>query len=348
MPNSWPTPSPNWHAYPTPPTPDVGRAIGLLPASDIRHRSAPKLVAAVVGGDARQVSIRLVPNRLELNGHQPDRPFGIASPSVGGIDATGCDPWPYELVNAGVPHSFFTGSGFRAGVVAYEYGTQEVTALRGGRQLITVTNPTAQWLAAYRGFDVCTPPSTSGRNDHETCTAGAVAPRPDDWVWYIPVAVFLVVLIAFVAFNDRPAGPIRRRRRFVRHHLALSRAAANATGVSVSPRELRTLERRLRRLERIISSDLSESQHRWFHHHLSAGNPGMALEYLARWFVERRIASPDPLREEFEWLAESLNIRALVVPILDAREGIELPSLHGSGAPTTGTTTGFDVPLEDF
>jgi hypothetical protein len=66
MPNSWPTPSPNWHAYPTPPTPDVGRAIGLLPASDIRHRSAPKLVAAVVGGDARQVSIRLVPNRLEL------------------------------------------------------------------------------------------------------------------------------------------------------------------------------------------------------------------------------------------------------------------------------------------
>jgi hypothetical protein len=69
---------------------------------------------------------------------------------VGGIDANGCDSWPYELASSvGVYTSFFAGSGFHTGQHAYEFGTQETTELLDGHQLIRVVDPTSEWLRVY-------------------------------------------------------------------------------------------------------------------------------------------------------------------------------------------------------
>ena len=102
--------------------------------------------------------------------HQPPYPgtylvsvFGTNRnfPVVGGIDANGCDSWVYQLAASfGPDQSFFAGPGFRVGVKAYQYGTEETTELVDGQQLIAVTNPHAQWLRVYKGFDDCT--RTSG------------------------------------------------------------------------------------------------------------------------------------------------------------------------------------------
>ena len=95
--------------------------------------------------------------------HQPVRPLansvsitGQSYQIVGGIDADGCDSWPYELASSvGVYRSFFAGAGFHSGQHAYEFGTQETTELRDGHQLIRVVDPTSVWLRVYKGYDAC-------------------------------------------------------------------------------------------------------------------------------------------------------------------------------------------------
>jgi hypothetical protein len=94
---------------------------------------------------------------------QPQRPLvatvsitGQTYQIVGGIDADGCDSWPYELASSvGVYRSFFAGAGFHAGQHAFEFGTQETTELLDGHQLIKVVDPTAVWLRVYKGYDAC-------------------------------------------------------------------------------------------------------------------------------------------------------------------------------------------------
>jgi hypothetical protein len=80
---------------------------------------------------------------------------GSRFPIVAGIDANGCNSWPYELASSvGIPRTFFAGPGFLPGIRAFEYGTRETTKLVRGEQLISVTNPTREWRRVYAGYDV--------------------------------------------------------------------------------------------------------------------------------------------------------------------------------------------------
>ena len=147
---------------------------------------------------------------------QPQRPQSVPGvavvgrgntfPVVGGIDANGCDSWPYELASSFGPYgSFFAGSGFQAGQHAYEYGTQETTELLDGHQLIRVVDPSPTWLRVYQGFDVCAQATSNSTNQATTCIAPAVERRPDDLVLYIPAGILLAGLLLFVVHYTRPA-----------------------------------------------------------------------------------------------------------------------------------------------
>jgi predicted Zn-dependent protease with MMP-like domain len=107
---------------------------------------------------------------------------------------------------------------------------------------------------------------------------------------------------------------------------------------------VRQLQKRIRRLERAISPELSESQHHWFTHLLSSGRHGIALESLARWMAESHVPVPDHMRDEMLWLASSLNIENQVRPILDA----QVFAHEDEFAQPTAPTSGFDVPLDEF
>jgi predicted Zn-dependent protease with MMP-like domain len=259
--------------------------------------------------------------------------------AVGGVDANGCNSLPYELVSP-LPGSFFAGRGFKPGVVAYEFGTRETTELIGGRQLIRVVDPTHAWVSAYSGFDSCVHQSAA-----VVCTAPAVRARPTNWWWLIVALVALGLFVVIMIHLMRPAGPIRRRRHFGRAHEALSSAVSRDGAPDLTPKELARLRRRLRRLEAFLSSDLSESQHRWFTRHVASGRHGMALESLARWFAETKVPMPEELREEFDWLASSLGIEHLVLPVIERPTWDDLTHVPAPGDADHG---GFDVPIDKF
>jgi predicted Zn-dependent protease with MMP-like domain len=115
--------------------------------------------------------------------------------------------------------------------------------------------------------------------------------------------------------------------------------------------EMTRLKRRIRRLERTISHELSESQHHWLARLVANGRHGFALESLSRWFAESRFPIPDHIREEFSWLASSLAIESLVLPIVDARRELDLEIPEVIPVVAVGDdriVDGCDVPIERF
>jgi predicted Zn-dependent protease with MMP-like domain len=268
------------------------------------------------------------------------------SNGIGGLDVTGCVSWIYEELPVLVPASFFAGTSFRPGVTAYEYGAVETTEIHDGHQVDVVSNPTPDWLTAYRGFDRCASQSTSSNQQIEICTVAAVHRYAGSWLWFIPIAAVLVAVILFVLHFARPAGPIRRRRRFRRHHGALATSAAIQTSVKLTPAELRRIQRRLRRLEGAITPELSQAQHQWFTSHLAAGRHGAALASLAAWFAEGREPLPSHLRDELSWLASSLGIEHVVTSALEARRA---PGVRRSSQATDhDRANGLDVSVAEF
>ena len=269
---------------------------------------------------------------------------GGGFPIVGSIDANGCDSWTYEHAGSfGPDTSFFAGSGFQAGQHAYQDSTQETTELLDGHQLIRVVDPTQEWLRVYQGYDVCSRDAASSGST-TTCIAPAPEPLPDDWVIYVPVAVLLGAMALFLIHFLRPAGPVRRPRHYRRVHQELRHATPRDSASQLEDVDIRQLQKRLRRLERTMSSELSESQRHWFRGLLSSGRHGMALESLARWMAESHTPLPDHARDEALWLASSLKIEREVRPVLDA----QVLAHDESAGPGTAPTTGFDVPLDDF
>jgi predicted Zn-dependent protease with MMP-like domain len=266
-------------------------------------------------------------------------------PVVGSIDANGCDSWTYELGSSFGPHvSFFAGSGFQPGQHAFQYGSQETTELRDGHQLIRVVNPSHTWLQVYKGYDVCITTSGISSKSSTTCIAPAVERRPDDLVLYVPVAILLGALLLFVVHYLRPAGPIRRRRHYRRHHEKLAHALAGVDHSSIEGLNVKQLQKRLRRLEKFLSPELSSSQHYWFHGLVSSGRHGIALESLTRWLAESRLPVPDHIRDEVLWIASSLAIEREVRPVLDAQV-LSHDEVVDSPVPIN---EGFDVPVEEF
>jgi predicted Zn-dependent protease with MMP-like domain len=283
--------------------------------------------------------------------NQPPRSLDVGSfgrggyTIVGGIDANGCDAWPYELAaSVGVYRFFFAGPSFHTGQHAYEYGTQETTELIDGHQLIRVVDPTSVWRRVYKGYDSCSTTSSNSTKTDTTCIAPALESRPDDLVLYIPAGIILAFLLLFVVHYLRPAGPIRRRRHYRMKQRNLVQSMPPSDHPKIGDLDVKQLHRRLRRLENFISPELSESQHHWFHGLLASGRHGMALETLTRWLAESHMPIPDHIREEALWIASSLKIESQVRPVLDA-------SVEGQVAdvgPTGKVIAGFDVPIEEF
>lgn len=264
-------------------------------------------------------------------------------PVVGSIDANGCDSWTYELLGSFGPYtSFFAGAGFQTGQRAYQYGTQETTEVLEDQQLIKVVDPTNEWMRVYAGYDVCTK-RAGPLGTTTTCIAPAVEQQPDDWAIWIPIGVLLGLLVIFMAHYLRPAGPVRRKRHYRRAQGGLAQALPQTTkqlhGVDV-----RQLQKRLRRLERYMGPELSESQHHWLHGLMASGRHGLALESLTRWLAESRVPVPDHIRDEVLWIASSLGIEREVRPVLDA----EVLAHEEDFGPRAPVTEGFDVPVEEF
>jgi len=284
--------------------------------------------------------------------NQPLRPLvatvsitGQTYQIVGGIDADGCDSWPYELASSvGVYRSFFAGAGFHSGQHAYEFGTQETTELLDGHQLIRVVDPTSVWLQVYKGYDACSKKAGTSTKPITTCIAPALESRPDDLVLYIPAGVLVAGLILFVVHYTRPAGPIRRKRHYRSRQEPLVHAMPRSEHAQLGDLDLKHLQRRLRRVEKFVSPELSESQHYWFHGLVASGRQGLALESLSRWLAESHLPVPDHIRQEVLWIASSLEIERQIRPVLDA--GVQAQIADAS--PVEQPADGFDVPMAEF
>jgi predicted Zn-dependent protease with MMP-like domain len=311
------------------------------------------LTSAAASPANQRLPVRNTSGRTDCS-VEPGRPVqGVGSfygrggggfPIVASIDANGCDSWTYELAGSfGPDTSFFAGPGFDTGQHAYQDGTQETTELVDGHQLIRVVHPTKEWLRVYKGYDACTS-SDDGTGSPTTCIAPAPEPRPDDWVPYVPVGILLGALALFLIHFLRPAGPVRRRRHYrrVQHHL--THAVPNDPAKQLEGVDIRQLQKRLRRLERAVSTELSESQRHWFSGLVASGRHGMALESLARWMAESQVPIGDHLRDEALWIAGSLHIEREVRPILDG----QLLAHEDDFGPDAVSSTGFDVPLNEF
>jgi predicted Zn-dependent protease with MMP-like domain len=285
--------------------------------------------------------------------NQPARPIAASNigftgrytyPVVGGIDANGCDSWPYELApSSGVAIAFFFGVGFQAGQHAFEYGTKETTELLNGHQLIRVVNPTSLWRRTYKGYDSCTTTTDAG-GKVTTCIAPALERRPDDLILYIPFGILVGGMLLFVVHFTRPAGPIRMPRHYRRKHKHLAGAVSSTDHQVLAELDVKQLQRRLRHLEKFLSPQLSQSQHHWFRGLVGSGRHGLALESLSRWLAESRMPVPDHMRQEVLWIASSLEIEREVRPILD----VGITAHETSDGLQSPVSTGFDVPLVEF
>jgi predicted Zn-dependent protease with MMP-like domain len=101
--------------------------------------------------------------------------------------------------------------------------------------------------------------------------------------------------------------------------------------------------RRLRRLEKTLRPNLSESQRKWFDNNLASGRSREALESLAKWSVDSRLPVASSARDELLSIATSLGVRGTMLEILHSR-GHAPRHLHTEedGRP------GIDVPVEEF
>jgi hypothetical protein len=176
------------------------------------------------------------------------------------------------------------------------------------------------------------------------CIAPALESRPDDLVLYIPAGVLLAALVLFVVHYMRPAGPIRRKRHYRSKQRHLVQAMSQSDHSKLSDLDVKQLQRRLRRLEKFVSPELSASQHHWFHGLVESGRQGIALEALTRWLAESHLPVPDHIREEVLWIASSLEIERQVRPVLDA--GVQAQVADAS--PAEEVVDGFDVPIAEF
>jgi predicted Zn-dependent protease with MMP-like domain len=75
----------------------------------------------------------------------------------------------------------------------------------------------------------------------------------------------------------------------------------------------------------------------------------MALESVATWTAETHLPLPDHVREEFEWLAASLNIRNEILPIIDRQlDSEETLILHPHVSDRSNGSEGVEVPIGVF
>jgi len=108
--------------------------------------------------------------------------------------------------------------------------------------------------------------------------------------------------------------------------------------------DLKQLQKRLTRLEKYLSPEISSSQHYWFHGLMRSGRHGLALESLTRWLAESNLPVPDHIREEVLWIASSLDIEREVRPVLN-----EEVHAHDADVGTQPpVSVGCDVPLAEF
>ena len=160
-----------------------------------------------------------------------------------------------------------------------------------------MVDPSSTRLRVYEGYDSCSKTSGPAATPITTCIAPALESRPDDLVLYLPLGVLLGAFLLFIVHYMRPAGPIRRKRHYRSKQEALVQAVAPPVHAELGDLDVKQLQRRLRRLEKFVSPELSESQHHWFHALVGSDRHGIALEALARWLAESHMsARPHPRR----------------------------------------------------
>ena len=173
--------------------------------------------------------------------------------------------------------------------------------------------------------------------------AAATALTVGTSVVWILVVTALVVVVAVVAVRGlHPAGPVRRRRRHAADQRALAEAATHPG--DRAPVDDKLVRRRLRRLERSLGPNLTDSQRHWFDSHLEGRRYRQALESLTHWAVDSALPVPPEARTELLDLAGVLGVPGTVQGILHSRER---PPHHRLHAEEDGRP-GLDVPLAEF
>jgi predicted Zn-dependent protease with MMP-like domain len=301
-------------------------------------------VALLVPADASAAVTGPLPSRVPAGRavHCPSIP-DPGRPTVGyrwfgpvpAIDVDGCRTILYGVFPLfDVPRGFFAGPGFRPGIPAYEYGTMVVTGVVSGQQVVIATNPSQRWRTAYSGFDRCTEQRSSSGALTTTCIALAVSAAPANLLFEVLPFVLVGLIVLVLVDAVRPAGPVRTRSRHRRQLGSLSRTVGGEHHVGQPAESIDAVRRRLRRLERTLAPDLSATQRHWFRTHLAAGRLDTALASLARWASADGRPLPTATREELEWLASSLSLEHVVLPILDRQPGVGvLPADDGDGEP---------------
>lgn len=102
--------------------------------------------------------------------------------------------------------------------------------------------------------------------------------------------------------------------------------------------------RRLRRLEKTLRPNLSESQRKWFDNNLATGRYHEALESLAKWSADSRLPVAASTKDELLSIATSIGLRGTMLEILHSRGHAPRHRLHAEvdGRP------GIDIPVEQF
>jgi predicted Zn-dependent protease with MMP-like domain len=179
---------------------------------------------------------------------------------------------------------------------------------------------------------------------HRTLGLGSFDPVWAGWLIVAFVVVIGVTFVILVVRSTHPTGPVRRRRRHAAGQKALAdRLSRDPQGASANESDKLTL-RRLRRLERTLAPNLSESQRHWFESHLDGERYRQALESLAKWTVDLRLPVSPLAQDELLSIANSLGIKGTMLGILHSHDSEPHRALHSevNGKP------GIDVPLEEF
>lgn len=164
------------------------------------------------------------------------------------------------------------------------------------------------------------------------------------WLIGSSVVVIGAVSVLLVVRSAHPVGPVRRQRRHTAGQRALSDRLAHHVQAGSPDGRAEVVLHRLRRLERTLAPDLSESQQHWFESNLEGDRYRQALESLAKWTVDSRLPVSPPAHDEFLSIAASLGIKGTMLGILHSHDGNPHHALHSAvdGKP------GIDVPLEEF
>jgi len=161
-------------------------------------------------------------------------------------------------------------------------------------------------------------------------------------VWILLVAVLVVVVVVVAVRCLHPAGPVKRRQRHDADQRALAEAATPRG--DRSPADDKVVRRRLRRLERSLDPNLTDSQRHWFASHLEGRRYRQALESLTHWTVDSELPVTPEARTELVALADVLGVKGTVQGILHSRQRQPHHRLHAEedGRP------GLDVPFAEF